>query len=50
MEWVKDVPEGHDQETSEIAWMSFEEAYKKLSFSGEKLILKKAKEIQASVA
>jgi 8-oxo-dGTP pyrophosphatase MutT (NUDIX family) len=43
MEWVRDLPEGHDEETSEIAWLSFEEAYKKLSFSGEKQILKKAK-------
>ena len=34
--WVKDLPEGFGEETSEIAWLSFEEAYKKLSFRGEK--------------
>lgn len=42
MEWVADLPEGFDSETSEIAWLSFDEAYKTLSFSGEKQILKKA--------
>lgn len=45
MEWVRDFPEGFDEETSEILWLSFDEAYKKLSFSGEKQILKKAKEM-----
>jgi 8-oxo-dGTP pyrophosphatase MutT (NUDIX family) len=45
MKWVKDLPEGHDEETSEIIWLPFSEAYKKLSFSGEKQILKKAKEL-----
>ena len=44
MKHVRDLPEGFDAETSEIAWLPFEEAYKKLSFSGEKQILKKAKE------
>ena len=43
MEWQKDLPEGHDTETSEVAWLPYDEAYKKLSFSGEKQILKKAK-------
>ena len=43
--WVKDLPEGFGEETSEIAWLSFEEAYKKLSFRGEKEVLKKAKEL-----
>lgn len=50
MEFVRDLPEGYDEETSEIAWLPFEEAYKKLSFSGEKQILKKAKELLAPVA
>ena len=50
MEWVKDIPEGYDEETSEIAWMPFDEAYKILSFSGEKQMLKKAKELLAPVA
>lgn len=45
MEWLSDSPEGFDGETSEIAWLSFEEAYKKLSFSGEKQVLKKAREL-----
>ncbi|MCX6706333.1 MAG: NUDIX domain-containing protein [Candidatus Woesebacteria bacterium] len=48
-EWAKDLPEGFDEETSEIAWLSYEEAYKKLSFSGEKQVLKKAKELLNSV-
>lgn len=45
MEWVKDLPEGFGEETSEIAWLSYEDAYKKLSFSSEKQILRKAKEM-----
>jgi len=45
MEYIKDKPEGFDWETSETAWLPFEEAYKTLSFSGEKLVLKKAKEL-----
>ena len=45
MEWEKDLLEGFGWETSEIAWLHYEEAYKKLSFSGEKQMLKKAKEI-----
>ena len=45
MEYIRDLPEGYDKETSEIAWLPFEKAYKKLSFSGEKQILKKAREI-----
>jgi len=44
MEWVKDLPEGFDFETSEIAWLPFKEAYKRLTYGGEKQILKKAKE------
>ena len=50
MEWVKDVPEGHDEETSEITWLPFDEAIKKLSYSGEKEMLKKAEELLAPVA
>ncbi len=42
MEWQEDLPEGHDEETSEIAWLPYDEAYKKLSFSGEKRVFKKA--------
>lgn len=42
MEWKSDLPEGFDGETSEVVWLPFEEAYKKLSHLGEKQILKKA--------
>lgn len=44
MKWEKDLAEGFDGETLEIAWLPYDEAYKKLFFSGEKQILKKAKE------
>lgn len=43
MEWKRDLSEGFDGETSEIAWLPYGDAYKKLSFSGEKQMLKKAK-------
>lgn len=49
MEWEKDLPEGFDNETSEIAWTSFEDIYKKLSFGGEKQVFKKAKELFESL-
>ena len=42
MEWVKDLAEGFDEETSEIAWLPFDQAHQKLSYQGEKEILKKA--------
>ena len=45
MEWVSDLPQGFDGETSEIAWLFPEEAYKRLSFSREKEVLKKAGEL-----
>lgn len=45
MEYVNDLPEGHDEETSEIAWLPYDEAYKKLSFSSEKQVFKKAQEL-----
>ncbi len=45
MSYIKDLPEGHDGETSETIWLPYEEAYKKLSFSSEKQVLKKAKEL-----
>lgn len=44
MEYVRDLPEGFDAETSEIAWLPFEEALETLSFRDEKQILKKAKD------
>jgi 8-oxo-dGTP pyrophosphatase MutT (NUDIX family) len=45
MEWQKDVPEGIGWETEEIAWLPYQEARKRLSYSGEKKILDKAKEL-----
>jgi len=45
MEWIKNLSEGFGEETSEIAWLSFDQAVKKLAYSGEKQILKKAKDL-----
>lgn len=45
MIWKRNLPRGFDNETAEIAWLSFEEAYEKLSFKQEKSVLKKAKEL-----
>lgn len=45
MEWGRDLPEGFDGETSEIAWLPYDEAYNKLSFSREKEMLEKAKNL-----
>ena len=45
MEWEKELPEGFDGETSEVAWLPYEEAVKTLSFSREKEVLKKAKDL-----
>ena len=45
MEYVKDLPEGFDFETSKVAWLSFDEAYKTLSFSMEKNVLKDAEKL-----
>ena len=42
MEWLADLPEGFDGETSEIAWMPLKDALKTLSFSREKEVLEKA--------
>lgn len=50
MEYVRNLPEGFDGETSEVVWLPFDEAVKKLSFSGEKQMLKKANELLAPVA
>lgn len=42
MEWIKNTPEGFDDETEEVAWLPFLEAKNKLNSSGEKTILTKA--------
>ena len=52
MEYLKDLPEGHDWETEEVIWLAFLDAKKQLSFGGEKEMLSKAQELlnQAPVA
>lgn len=45
MEWVRDLKEGPDFETEKIEWLSYKEARKRLSYSGEKKVLDKAKQI-----
>ncbi len=45
MEFVNDLPEGPNFETSEVVWLSYMEARKQLSYSGEKKILDKAQEL-----
>lgn len=45
MEWVKDLSEGFDDETSEIAWLPIEQAKNKLSFKSEKDVLQKAEKL-----
>lgn len=44
MEHVRDLPEGFDGETSEVVWLPYDEAYKRLSFGREKEVLEKAKD------
>lgn len=48
MQWLKDLPEGFGEETSEVLWLPYEEARKKLSYSGEKKTIDKAKELLES--
>lgn len=43
MEYVSDMKNGFGDETEEVSWLEFDDAYKQLSLSGEKQILKKAK-------
>ncbi|MGA3291627.1 MAG: NUDIX domain-containing protein [Candidatus Microgenomates bacterium] len=50
MEWQKDLPEGYDDETSEVAWLPIYDAVKKLSFSGEKQVTRDAQKLLASLA
>jgi len=45
MEWRRDLPEGFDYETSEVAWLPYDEARKILYSGGEKQMLKKAKDL-----
>lgn len=45
MQYQKDLPEGWGFETERIDWLEYEEACKRLTYSVEKKILTKAKEI-----
>lgn len=45
MEWRSNVPEGFDNETSEIAWLKYEDAKKQITYSAEKDMLTKASEV-----
>lgn len=45
MERLRDLPEGPELETSEVAWLSYQIARKRLSYSGEKRTLDKARQI-----
>lgn len=42
MEYREDAPEGFDEETSEVLWLPFEDAKKKLTRTNEKEMLVKA--------
>lgn len=42
MKKIKDRPGGFDNETSKIEWLTYKNAYKKLSFYSEKSVLKKS--------
>jgi len=48
MEWQKDTKEGPGEETAEVVWLPYEEAYEKLTFKSEKEILEKAKKLLAT--
>lgn len=45
MEWIEDLPDGFGDETEEVMWLKYEDAYNKLSLSGEKKILKQANDL-----
>jgi 8-oxo-dGTP pyrophosphatase MutT (NUDIX family) len=45
MELVKDMPKGPSFETAEVAWLSYEDAKKKLSYSSERKVLERAHEL-----
>ena len=48
MEWINDIPEGPGFETQEVKWLPFNEARKILTYSGEKVVLDKAKRVLES--
>jgi hypothetical protein len=43
MEWNKNLDAGFGSETSEIKWLPYQEARKKLTYSSERKILDKAR-------
>lgn len=45
MRWIRDVPDGHDNETQEVGWFEYDKALDLLAYRGEKEMLKKAKEL-----
>ncbi|OGM21644.1 hypothetical protein A2863_02745 [Candidatus Woesebacteria bacterium RIFCSPHIGHO2_01_FULL_38_9b] len=45
MEWIEDIPEGPGFETEKVEWLDYDKARKKLTHSGEKKILDKAKQV-----
>jgi 8-oxo-dGTP pyrophosphatase MutT (NUDIX family) len=45
MRYLKDTKEGPDFEVEKVSWLPFEEAYKTLTFTSEKKVLKKAEKI-----
>jgi 8-oxo-dGTP pyrophosphatase MutT (NUDIX family) len=45
MEWVKDLPEGPAFETEKVVWLLYKEARARLTHSGEKKTLDKAKRL-----
>ncbi|OGM26875.1 hypothetical protein A3D00_03240 [Candidatus Woesebacteria bacterium RIFCSPHIGHO2_02_FULL_38_9] len=42
MEWERNLSEGFGKETEKVEWLPYEDAYKRLSYKGEKEVLKKA--------
>lgn len=43
MAWINDIPEGPGFETQEVKWLAFTKARKILTYSGEKVVLDKAR-------
>jgi 8-oxo-dGTP pyrophosphatase MutT (NUDIX family) len=49
MEWAKDIEDGFGDETSEVLWLDFDDARKKLTYPREKKTLDKAKKLLDSL-
>jgi 8-oxo-dGTP pyrophosphatase MutT (NUDIX family) len=50
MEFIRDLPEGFDFETSEVAWLPFNEAFDRISRDHEKQMLVKAQDLLTGVS